>query len=288
MRDANRFARGRVGKDMRAQAWGAALAAVIVVGCTQPAPDKDVAAVVAGETVTITELEREMALAGVRRPNDPAVRRAALDEIVVRKLLAKSARAQSLDKSPAALELRRRADETFDANLDRIATIEAVPNPTPAEVKAYVAARPDMFERRTGYLIDQLMVLQPPTNQVFADLKPTKTLEEAEAVLKRHEMLFRRVIVPMDSLRSNPTLAATVAKLPRGEPFIIPGAGAFTVNRVREAQLKPVTGQQAEAIARQMIRAERMTKALRDRLTTLHREQVVYGPAFARKTPPAK
>lgn len=271
---------------MRAPAWAAAaLAALIVAGCSQKAPGDEIAATVAGEKVTVAELEREMALVGVRDPKDPLIRRAALQEMVSRKLLAKDARARNLDKSAGARELRERANETFDANLDRLATIAAIPDPTPAEVKAFVAARPETFERRTGYLIEQLTVLQPPTNEVFADLKPTKTLEEGEAVLKRHQMIYRRVLVPMDSLRSNPAVAAAVAKVPAGEPFIVPGSGGFTINRVRESQVKPVTGPPAEAIAREMIRAQRVEKALRDRLTTLHREQVVYGPAFAPKTP---
>ena len=272
---------------MRAPAWAAAaaLAALIVAGCSQRGPGDEIAATVAGEKVTVAELEREMALVGVRNPKDPIVRRVALEEIVVRKLLAKDARAHNLDKSAGARELRQRANETFDANLDRLATVAAIAEPTPAEVKSFVAARPQAFERRPGSLIEQLVVMQPATSEVFGDLTPTKTLEEAEAVLKRHQMIYRRILVPMDTLRSNASFAAAVAKLPPGEPFIVPASGGFTVNRVRESQVKPVTGAQAEAIAREMIRAERMGKALRERLTTLRREQVVYGPAFAPKTP---
>lgn len=254
----------------------------MVAGCSPSAPGRDVAAIVAGETITVAELDRELANAGVAKADDPMVRRAALEEIVVRKLLAKAARAEGLNKTPGALEAKRVADEAFDANLDRIATIARTAAPTPAEVKAYIAARPEMFARRTGYLIEQLQVPQRHTPDMFEALKPTKTLEEAEAVLRSRHVPYRRVILPMDTLRTDPRLSAAVADLPPGEPFVIPGVSSYTINRVRGSQVRPVTGAQAEAVARDLMRAERLNKALRDRLAKLRSEQVVYGPAFAR------
>ena len=270
---------------MRAKVWKAALFAVIVAGCSQGAPDQDVAAIVAGETITVTELDRELANAGVAKATDPRVRRLALEEIVVRKLLSKAARSEGLNKTPGALEAKRVADEAFDANLDRISTIIRTPAPTAAEVSAYVAARPEKFARRTGYLIEQLQVPQRHTPEMFEALRPTKTLEEAEAVLRARRIPFRRVLLPMDTLRTDPRLSAAVANLPPGEPFVVPGVSGFTVNRVRGSQVRPVTGAQAEAVARELMRAERINKALKDRVDTLRKEQVVYGPAFAPKAP---
>jgi len=273
---------------MRARALGAALAAVIVAGCSQGAPDKDVAAVVAGEKITVAQLDREVAISGARKPSDPNVRRAVLDTIIARKLLAKAARAEGLNKTPEAMAAKRISDETFDAGLDRVATIARTPGPTPAEVKAYIAAHPEMFAHRTGYLIEQLQVPRRHTPDMFEALRPTKTLEEAEAVLKARQMPYRRVVLPMDTLRADPRISEAVAKLPAGEPFVLPGAGGFTVNRVRGSKVSPVTGRQAEAIATERIQAERINKALTDRLNTLHREQVVYGPDFARKSAATK
>lgn len=273
-----------LGAGMRAGAFGAALAALVLVGCSSGGPGKDVAAVVGGETITIAELDRELAISGVAKAADPAARKAALDEIVLRKLLAKAARAQGLDKSPDALQAKRIADESFNANLERIATIAKAPKPTPDEVKAFIASRPEQFARRTGYLIDQLQVPQAHTPDMVAAFLPTKTLEEAEAVLKARQMPYRRVVLPMDTLRTDPRLSAAVAKVPTGEPFVLPGADSFTINRIRGSQVQPLTGPQAEAVAREMIHAERINKALKDHIDALRREQVVYGPAFANET----
>jgi peptidyl-prolyl cis-trans isomerase C len=271
---------------MRARAWGAVLAVVLVAGCSQGEPGKDVAAVVAGEKITTAELDRELRLAGVQKPDDPALRRAALDEIIARKLLAKAARTEGLDKNPEVLAAKASADEAFDANLDRLATASKVAPPTAAEVTAFVAAHPEMFARRTGYLIDQLQVPTRDTPDLIEALTPTKTIEEAAAVLRARGIPFRRAILPMDTLRTDPRLSAAVAKLPPGEPFILPGVMGFTVNRVRGSQLRPVTGAPAETIARELIRADRLNKALRERLAMLRKDRVEYGPAFAETPSP--
>lgn len=261
---------------------------MFVAACSPGAPGKDVAAVVAGETITIAELDREVASAGAHKPDDPAVRRAVLNAIIARKLLAKAARAEKLDKTPDALAAKKIADETFDAGLDRVNTIAKTPAPTPAEVKAYIGKHPEMFARRTGYLIDQLQVPQPHTPDLFEALRPTKTLEAVEAVFKARGIPYRRVVLPLDTLRADPRLSEAVANVPAGEPFVLPGRGGFTVSRIRASQVSPVTGRPAEAIAADRIRTERVQKALKDRLDTLHREQVVYGPAFQPRTAPAK
>jgi peptidyl-prolyl cis-trans isomerase C len=280
--------RVELGSSMRAVTWGAVLAALVVAGCSQGAPGKDVAAIVAGEKITVAELDRELAGMNPAAAKDPAARRALLEVIVVRKLLAKAARAENLNKRPDALVAKRIADETFDANLDRLNTIAKTAPPTPAEVQAYIADHPEMFAQRTGYLIEQLQVPRRHTPDLFEALQPTKTLEEVEVVLKARNLPYRRVVLPMDTLRADPRISEAVAKLPAGEPFVIPSGAGFTVNRVRQSQVSPVTGRRAEVVAAERLRGERVTKALRERLTTLYKEQVVLGPDFAPKVAAAK
>lgn len=265
------------------------MAAMIVAACGPAAPGKDVAAVVAGETITLAELDREIASAGARQPDDPAVRRAMLDAIVARKLLAKAARAENLDKTPEAQASKKIADEIFDAGLDRVNTVAKTPAPTPGEVKAYIAAHPEMFSQRTGYLIEQLQVPRPATPDLIEALRPTKTLEAVEQVLKARNLPYRRVVVPMDTLRTDPRISEAVANLPAGEPFILPsGGGGFTANRVRGSQAAPLTGKAAEAIAAERLRTERAAKALKERLALLRKDRVTYGPDFQPKTVAAK
>lgn len=260
------------------------MAVVLAAGCSGDS-GKDVAARVGGEKITNAQLDTELRLAGARNPADPKLRRAALEEIIARKLLAQAARADKLDKAPASIALKAAAIETFEAGLTRRNLMLAVPEPTKAEITAFVREHPQMFERRTGYLIDQLSVPAQRSPELIEALKPAKTLEEVEATLKERKIDYRRSLQSLDTLRGEPRLSAAIEKLPPGEPFVLPEAAGFTVNRVREARVQPLTGARAEAVARELLLSQRRSKALREHLDKLKAEKVTYGEGFE---PPAQ
>jgi peptidyl-prolyl cis-trans isomerase C len=260
------------------------MAVVLVAGCSKGDGDnKDIAAEVAGDKITTAELQTELKGAGVKNVDDPKIQRAALEEIIARKLLAKAARAEKLDKAPDVLAAKAAAEEAFDANLDRRATIAKIPEPTAAEVTAFVQAHPEMFAQRTGYLLDQLLVPAQQDPTLLEALKPTKTLEDVERILQERKIPYRRGTQSMDTLRADPGLSRVMTRLPPGEPFLLPDPAGFTVSRVRDKRVQPLTGPAAEKVAKELLWAERRTKALKDRLEALRKDKVAYGPAFAPK-----
>lgn len=269
---------------MRARTWAAAMAVVLAAGCSSGDSGKDVAARVGGEKITTAQLDTELKMAGARDIEDPQLRRLALEEIIARKLLAQAARAEKLDKAPEAIVLKGAAIETFEAGLVRRAVMAAIPEPTKADVEAFVREHPQMFERRTGYLIDQLFVPAQRTPELLEALRPTKTLEEVEAVLKARNIAYRSSVQSLDTLRSEPQLSAALEKLPPGEPFILPDPAGFTVSRVRSASVQPLTGAKAEVVAKELLLAQRRAKALRERLDQLKADKVTYGEGYE---PPA-
>ena len=244
----------------------AALMVVLMAGCGPRNPGDAVVATVMGEKITAAELDRE--LQGVRAPKaqEAAVRRAALEAIISRKLLAKAARLEGLDRAPQVLAAKDTAEEVFDANLYRAATLARVAPPTPAEAKAYVQANPHMFARRTIYLLEELRAPVPADKALLDALMPTKSLAEAEAVFKARGVKYGRVLDSVDTLRANPKLSKAIAALPSGEPFLLPGAGGLIVGSVRSTRAQPLTGAKAEALARELLLAERQ----RDRRAGKH------------------
>jgi EpsD family peptidyl-prolyl cis-trans isomerase len=262
------------------------MAVVLAAGCSSGDTGKDVAARVGGEKITNAQLDTELRLAGARDPSDPKLRQAALEEIIARKVLAQAARNEKLDKAPEAIVLKAASIESFEAGLVRRHLLSAVPEPTKAEVDAFVREHPQMFERRTGYLIDQLSVPAQRTPELIEALRPTKTLEEVEAVLRARRIDYRRSLQSLDTLRGEPQLSAAIEKLPPGEPFVLPDAGGFTVNRVRDSTVQPLTGEKAQAVAKELLLGQRRAKALRERLDKLKAEKVTYGKGF--EAPAAK
>lgn len=262
------------------------LAAVLSLGACTPAPGSrdDVAAVVAGKPITVGDLEGEMRITGVSNLNDPRARRAALERMIDRKLMAHAADVAGITRAPDTLRLQAISRETFAASLARSATLAGVRAPTTAEAQAFVAQHPELFAQRTLYLVDRIQTAAPPGPAVLKALEPTKTLEEAAKVLDDNKITYRRAPVAVDALATPPAFAQILGKLPPGEVFVIPSGGGVSINRIKASETHPVTGDPAVAIAHQMLMNQRGAQALTSQMQDL-RATVRYSPQFA---PPAR
>lgn len=269
---------------MRTSLPVALVAFLALAACAPKAGDKSaVAAVVAGQRVTVADLEGEMRVQGVANPQDPAVRRAAMERLIQRKLLAHTAAQAGITRSPDALRIRAISREELDATLARSAITGAVPKPTDAEAGAFVAAHPELFAARTLYLVDRIETAPNPDPAAITALEPTKTLEEVEKVLTDHKVAFRRAPVAVDGLQAAP-FALVLSKLPPGEVFVVPEGRAFSINRIKASEVHPITGAPALEIARGLLLRSRQAQAVNAQLKALS-SAVTLGPEFA---PPAQ
>lgn len=262
-----------------------AVAALSVAGCGKPTAEKRVLATVGGEKITFGELDTELKAGGVAEADDPNVRKAALDGIVARKLLAHAARDAKLDKAPEAQVMREAAAESFDAALQRRIIVDKVPKPTPAEAAAFIQAHPEMFAQRTGYLLDQLHVKAQSDPGLAQALRPAMNLPDVEKVLQARNIPYRRSVEQLDTLRAAPQLTAAIQKLSPGEPFVLPEPGGFTVSQIKDSRVEPITGAQATAIATELVLAQNRAKALSDWIAAQQKTKVEYanGPGAAKK-----
>lgn len=266
---------------LRKEAWIAIVGALTIAGCSGGGND-EVLARVGSERVTVSDVDAELKMNGVARTSDPAVRRAALEQIVNRKLFAQDARARRLHNNAEAQAIQKATTETFQASLARSYITREVKNPTPAEVAAFIEARPRMFAGRTAYLVERIRAQGAPDPALVEALKPTQTLEAAEAVLKARNIPYRRMVDELDTLRIPPQVADSLDKLAPGEPFVLPEPGGFSVGRVRDRRVRPIAGAEATAIASAVIVAERRSKALGDRMKAMRAEKVRYAEAPAK------
>jgi EpsD family peptidyl-prolyl cis-trans isomerase len=261
------------------------LALALLTGCERG--DKDdqgpLAATVAGEKVTVAQLDAELKVDETARPGDPKARSAALQRIIVRKLMAKSARDDKLDQQPDAQRLKRAAIETFEAGLAQNAVLAKVPNPTPAEVAAFVGQHPEQFARRTLYLADQLRLPTVPDPALGRALGPANTFEAVEGVLRERHTTYTRSVEQLDTLRADPRLSAKIAELPPGELFVLPIGNGVSINRIRASKAMPISGEAANRRAAGLLREQRRQKAVAGRMEALLREnqaRISYGPGF--------
>jgi EpsD family peptidyl-prolyl cis-trans isomerase len=254
-----------------------------------------VAVTVDGEKVTVAELDAELAGADVRDPQNPEVRRAVLERIVLRKLMAKEAREKKLGDPATAEHMREAAVENYEASLVQRDALKAVGAPTDGDVQAFMAANPQMFGGRTIYLVERLMLPQRPDAATAAALEPANTFQDIIKVLQDRKVPFRGTREQIDSLRVPPTLANQMETLKPGQPFVLPVQGGVSINRIVGKQAAPVAGDVATQVAREALTNQRRQKAVADRIAAVNKAgeaKVVYAPEYAppakAETPPAK
>src|SRR5215469_14989534 len=142
-------------------------------------PVGQVVATVNGQEITVRELNAELSQVNV---TDPKLRKAAeqyaLRAIIARKILAQTARAQGLDKTPEFAIQRDRATEALLAQALAAKVAASVPAPTPEEAQNLITAHPNSFAERKIFTVDQIRTAGPLDQAVVAALKPLNTLDQ--------------------------------------------------------------------------------------------------------------
>jgi EpsD family peptidyl-prolyl cis-trans isomerase len=270
----------------------ATVAALALLGACDKLPEgkQEVAARVYGEKITVPELEIEMKAAGVADVDDPQMRQAALQRIILRKVMAHAAHEQKLDQDKSYLVLKKAAVESYDASLAEKAAVEKVETPALQDAAAYVSAHPEIFAQRTIYLVDEIVVPQRPDQSLLDALKPVNELGAVEKILSDRRLPYRKAVNQIDTLRLNPQISLQLAKNPN-EVFVLPAGNSFVVAHIRASKVQPVGGADANAIASAMLTSQRRQKAVADAADAAMdaaKSNVEYGPGFAPAAEPKK
>lgn len=256
-------------------------------------PTGQVVATVDGEEITSLELRNE--LDGMTFPDAKARKVAeqrALQMIITRKVLAKAAKEQKLDKTPEfALRLQRGEENLLAQTLQQTIT-KNVPDPTREEAESYVAANRNLFAERKIFGVDQIRIARPTDPKLMAEFEPLKTFEEVEAMLKSKNIQYQRGVDQIDARGTNPKLIDAIANLPPGEVFVLPMGQLVLINRVRETRTVPFVGDPAVKFALDMLKNQRRQDTVNRQLGGLvaaAQPKISYNKAYEPvKPPPAK
>ena len=213
---------------------------------TGKAPSGQVLASVNGQEITMRDLHAE--LNGVA-PSDPrqlkAVEQQALQIMINRKLLAKAAEAEKLEKTPDFALKKQRAIETLMAQTLQDSLVASVPTPTNEEVVAFMAAHPDIFAQRKIFTVEQIQARGPMSQATLQSFTPLKTLDEVEATLVRNNVSLLRGKVTLDAVGLDPRLVDMLVKLKPDDVYIIPQGAAVQFGEIRDTKVQPFQGKAA-------------------------------------------
>lgn len=258
---------------------------------TKKPPTGQVVATVQGREITVRELNLEM---GGAQVSDPKARKAleqeALNRIITRKILAKAATDQGLDKTPDFIIQRGREIETILAQDLQAKIASQVPTATKDEAQAFIAAHPDIFAERKVWLLDQIRIGRPRDPRVLKTLEPLKTLPQVELQLNQLHLQFQTVQTPFDSVGADPKFVDEILKLPAGEIFIFPSGDSVLINQIRETKVVPFTGDPATSYAQNVINRQRTQEVIKRQMAEIidkARSDVRFNAQYAPPKPVA-
>lgn len=287
---------------MRTSAVAGLTAALLLSGCgmfggskSSEPPTGQVVARVDGQDVTIHEVNAEIATL-----NAPAstprrdLERAALQQVINRRLLANAARAQKVDESPDFVMQRRRAEEAL---LVQFLSNNIVRNIAPVnrtDAQRFIESNPNLFGERKFLVVDQIAFVPPPNMQQL-NLGGAKTMEAVEQVLTANNIEYRRAPSTIDAIGSDPRFINQVVDLLKRSPselfmFPVPGANGvptMLVNRVTEQRVIPFTGENAIRYAQSILQNQKVQQVLQQEAQKIEKAElpkVVYQKGYE---PPA-
>ncbi len=268
----------------------AAVASVALAGCGKKAPSGQVVATVAGKEVTSVELNNE--LNGFHAPNAQirkAAEQQALNQIIVRKVLAQAAEKAGVGKTPAFAQQEKRVHETLLIQTWQAQIAKAVPAASKEEVEKFIAEHPDMYAQRKIFEVDQVRFPQPTDPEVLKAFQPLKTLDEVTALLTANKVPFRAGRSEIDALSVDPAIVAQIVKLPPGEVFMVPANNLLVANRIASTRVEPLEGAIATQHATEFIKTRRTQEAVQKQLGGVlggAKKDIVYSKAYQPPEPP--
>jgi len=257
----------------------------LLSACDEQAPGEDTAATVGGYEITLSELNQELAQSGVQDTENPAIRKAALEAIINRKLLAQMAQENELDRTPDYILKEQRMRDVLLAEAAVQSLSPQSGRSGNADVDAFLETNLSQGSARTVYAIEGLQFARPRQAAILAQLGAAASFEEVQRVLADADIASRGGNLTWDSATMPTDLVKQLAALPNGEPFLIPQGDGMVAGVIRDKRVLPLEPAQARAIAEAAVSQQTVRTRIMDWLEQArHGAEIEYGEGFAPDT----
>ena len=235
---------------------------MLLVGCGKKeegaASSSQVIARVGDQVVTTQEFDNEFRNANVApdKQKDPEVIKQILGNLVTRKYVLQQALAAKLDREPGVLLdlLRSREQILENAFLARAVVSKA---PSKADLDNYIANNPIKFANRKLFSVEQIGFPFGPGVQSLVDAnKDTTSLEEIDQKLTAAGIPHGRQMGVLNSAEISPDFYTSIEARKAESVFFIRSGANGIFFKVRGGETRPVEGEAAANLARQLLRAE--------------------------------
>jgi EpsD family peptidyl-prolyl cis-trans isomerase len=232
----------------------------LTLGCHGD-PNGQVVAVVNGEEVSLSEVNLELRLRQLGpRANWPNERRAALQEIIDRKLIAAKARAAGIDQTPAFVQRKRKLNDDLLISLLGQTIAPTVPMPDRQAIELYKDSQPTRFQGRQRLTLDQIQFTPPRDIRKLAALQKAHDIEAVAATLRAQHIVYTRGTALLDTGDIDPPTMAKINALPPHEPFTLPSPNGFVAAVIVARAPLATLPDSASQVALAEVRALDLTK----------------------------
>ena len=255
-------------------------ASLAVAGCDrEPKAGGQTIATVNDAALTTSDLNIE--LSSVPPEQRKQAQPKTVQSLVDRKILSEYAKSQGMDRSPDfVLEQRRLTDVMLADRAARQIVSDARRPITINDINRYLDTHPAVASNRRILSVDQIQ-FATPEQKVVSELGRATSLDEVVAILQRNGIEFRRAKSQIDTATLSDPVMSKFDGLAPGEPLVtigIPQTIASVIIGVVPASL---SGDAAEAIARQRITTDQANTAIQQKGLALRREaKITYAKGF--------
>ena len=238
------------------------LCGAFLFGCsnktTSQSGASQVVAHVGDEDVTTQELENEFRLANVPadKQKDPAVIKQVMGELVLRHYLMQQAVTDKLDREPGVLLdiMRARAQVLANAYLSRSVAAKPI---SQEDVDKYIADNPLKFADRQLLSVEQVVFPIGPKAQAAIDAsKNMKSLDQVDQELSSMSIPHNRVMGSLSTAEIPEQLFKVIQAKKADDAFFVRSGQNGVFFKVVGEEPRPLSGDQATNLARQLIRAD--------------------------------
>lgn len=252
-----------------------------VSSCGSKQPGEDAVAVVNGHEITETELNHELAKQGMPESADLAIRRAAVEAIINRRLLADMAIERELDRTPEHILDEKRTRELLLAESAMRLLAPSSGQPDAEAIEAMVDGNLAAGQR-TIFLVDSLQFQRPSDRTLMQRLTAASTFAEIQSRLAEAGIEAVGGRLTWDSAQMSPELYSQVSGLPDREPFLIPMGEGMMAGVVVDKRRQTLTPEQTRALATSAVTQRTAMERVQNWLTNARLSaEVTYGKGFA-------
>jgi EpsD family peptidyl-prolyl cis-trans isomerase len=241
------------------------LCSAVIAGCgvSEGGTPATLAARVNAETITVQELE------AARKRGDT------LERLIEQRLARQHAIERGLDRTPQILQAMEAAKTDILARAYRQLVAEALPRPTPEEIRRYYAEHPELFGQRRIYSLDEVVLAHgrelaavlreraakgEPLEAIARWLESLEARFTASRAVRAAEQLPRELLLRLQAMKEGEIHADDTAD------------GGVVLLRLAAARLAPLDEAAAAPLIEKFLLARRSNEALALEMKRLRRE----------------